>query len=355
MYRYFRQGARDGDLGRRGDGGLGPVPLRAAGAARRHRGRPGARTLLGHRTCPPRSPSRRRPCSGRPHPEGEVAMARAVAACRLADGGLEQRRHARSRRSRATGVAWWLQIYVTADRSATAPGRRAGRRGRRAAPSCSPRTPRWSARSTTPARDGLGRRSTRAGCGSNFPDPATEAGRRGEGHRPRPAGRRVAGRRGFGLPVVVKGVLHPADARRCVDAGAAAVWVSNHGGRQLDRRGRDRRRPRRRSRPRSAARPRCTSTGVSAAARTPWPPPRSGPGGLPRPPAAVRAGRATASRACAGCSPSSRDELVGGAAAGRAARRCGAATRPALAPRTPGSALCEPRTTLTDLTVSGAP
>jgi 4-hydroxymandelate oxidase len=37
-----------------------------------------------------------------------------------------------------------------------------------------------------------------------------------------------------GLPVVVKGVLHPDDARRCVDAGAAAVWVSNHGGRQLD-------------------------------------------------------------------------------------------------------------------------
>ncbi len=37
-----------------------------------------------------------------------------------------------------------------------------------------------------------------------------------------------------GLPVVTKGVLHPQDARRCVDAGAAAVWVSNHGGRQLD-------------------------------------------------------------------------------------------------------------------------
>jgi 4-hydroxymandelate oxidase len=38
-----------------------------------------------------------------------------------------------------------------------------------------------------------------------------------------------------GLPVVVKGVLRPSDARRCVDAGASAVWVSNHGGRQLDR------------------------------------------------------------------------------------------------------------------------
>jgi 4-hydroxymandelate oxidase len=37
-----------------------------------------------------------------------------------------------------------------------------------------------------------------------------------------------------GLPVVVKGVLRAGDARRCVDAGAAAVWVSNHGGRQLD-------------------------------------------------------------------------------------------------------------------------
>lgn len=37
-----------------------------------------------------------------------------------------------------------------------------------------------------------------------------------------------------GLPVVVKGVLRSDTARRCVDAGAAAIWVSNHGGRQLD-------------------------------------------------------------------------------------------------------------------------
>ena len=37
-----------------------------------------------------------------------------------------------------------------------------------------------------------------------------------------------------GLPVVVKGVVRPDTAVRCVDAGAAAVWVSNHGGRQLD-------------------------------------------------------------------------------------------------------------------------
>jgi 4-hydroxymandelate oxidase len=38
-----------------------------------------------------------------------------------------------------------------------------------------------------------------------------------------------------GLPVVVKGVLRGDDAKRCADAGAAGVIVSNHGGRQLDR------------------------------------------------------------------------------------------------------------------------
>lgn len=38
-----------------------------------------------------------------------------------------------------------------------------------------------------------------------------------------------------GLPVVVKGVLRGDDAVRCLDAGAAAVIVSNHGGRQLSR------------------------------------------------------------------------------------------------------------------------
>lgn len=37
-----------------------------------------------------------------------------------------------------------------------------------------------------------------------------------------------------GLPVVVKGVIRHDDARRCIDAGAAGVIVSNHGGRQLD-------------------------------------------------------------------------------------------------------------------------
>jgi lactate 2-monooxygenase len=36
------------------------------------------------------------------------------------------------------------------------------------------------------------------------------------------------------LPLILKGVLHPDDARKAVDHGASGVIVSNHGGRQVD-------------------------------------------------------------------------------------------------------------------------
>jgi lactate 2-monooxygenase len=36
------------------------------------------------------------------------------------------------------------------------------------------------------------------------------------------------------LPIILKGVLHPEDARRAVEDGFDGVWVSNHGGRQVD-------------------------------------------------------------------------------------------------------------------------
>jgi L-lactate dehydrogenase (cytochrome) len=35
-------------------------------------------------------------------------------------------------------------------------------------------------------------------------------------------------------PIVIKGILRPADARQAVTVGASAIAVSNHGGRQLD-------------------------------------------------------------------------------------------------------------------------
>jgi len=41
-------------------------------------------------------------------------------------------------------------------------------------------------------------------------------------------------REASGLPVAVKGLLNVEDVRQSVAAGAAAVWISNHGGRQID-------------------------------------------------------------------------------------------------------------------------
>ena len=41
-------------------------------------------------------------------------------------------------------------------------------------------------------------------------------------------------RGGSNLPVLLKGILSPEDARLSVDRGASAIVVSNHGGRQLD-------------------------------------------------------------------------------------------------------------------------
>ena len=82
--------------------GLGPVPLPAPGAPRRHRGRPAYDA--------PGTPRSRSPFGVAPttlqraaHPEGEVAMARAIAAAGVPDGRLEQRRrdlrgHRRHRR-----------------------------------------------------------------------------------------------------------------------------------------------------------------------------------------------------------------------------------------------------------------
>ena len=35
-------------------------------------------------------------------------------------------------------------------------------------------------------------------------------------------------------PLIIKGILHPDDARKAIDLGADALIISNHGGRQLD-------------------------------------------------------------------------------------------------------------------------
>ena len=165
------------------------------------------------------------------HPDGEVAMAAGVA-----EAGslmvLSSNAGSTFEQVAAAQAPWWLQVYVTADRPTGGAAARTSRRARRAR--------RRADRGHTGGRhkyDGAGPTvwdvADPAWLQANFPRrtascPATR--------RPRTSARATWS--GWpdttGLPVVVKGVLRPDDARRCVEAGAAAVWVSNHGGRQLD-------------------------------------------------------------------------------------------------------------------------
>jgi 4-hydroxymandelate oxidase len=165
------------------------------------------------------------------HPDGEAAMAAGVAEA----GGLlvvSSNAGATFEEIADAGAPWWLQMYVTADRSATVPVvERAVAAGARALV--------LTADTPVVAAKELGARTV-----WDLVEPGWLRGNFPPDRGGDPSGLEKARDLGpqdiawlaqtFELPVVVKGVLHPADARRCVDAGAAAVWVSNHGGRQLD-------------------------------------------------------------------------------------------------------------------------
>ena len=160
------------------------------------------------------------------HPDGEVATAAGAAAT----GSLYVlSTRATARLDDVVDVAgtWWMQIYVMADRGLS---------------------------------DELARRAAAAGAGAivvTVDTPAVATKREataslrfpGPGLLPEIAAAPVEAleqapdvteydlaRLGkiTGLPVVAKGVLRADDALACVDAGAVAVVVSTHGGRQLD-------------------------------------------------------------------------------------------------------------------------
>jgi len=165
------------------------------------------------------------------HPDGEVAMARATAAA----GGVmvvSSNAGARFAEIGATGVRWWLQAYLPEDRSLAEPLLARATEAGAAAVVLTVDTPV------------VGTKYVAEQSVWDTIDPAELRVNFDPGYAARPGSRKardlgpgdlawIAER--TGLPVVVKGVLHPDDARRCVDAGATAVWVSNHGGRQLDR------------------------------------------------------------------------------------------------------------------------
>ena len=165
-------------------------------------------------------------------PDGEVAMA---AAARQA--GVPVVVSSNAGRAWAeiasAGATWWLQVYVAPDRRATEPLVPAAAEGRAAAVVLTADTPVIGTR--YPGEHGpVWDEVDPSWVGANA---TTTAHFRPE-DRDKAMDLSPADiawlAEASGLPVVVKGVLRADDAGRCADAGAAAVWVSNHGGRQLD-------------------------------------------------------------------------------------------------------------------------
>jgi 4-hydroxymandelate oxidase len=164
------------------------------------------------------------------HPDGEIATARGLRVARIP---LVQS----SGSSAAIGdVAvhsgpFWQQVYVPADR-----GLIDGFLARAIAAGATAMVltvDHPAIGNTLPFRSALGRvldRSAHRWPG-NFAD-VPEGADLGTAPDLGPADIEALARR-TGLPVIVKGILRADDARIAVDAGAAAVIVSNHGGRQL--------------------------------------------------------------------------------------------------------------------------
>ena len=155
------------------------------------------------------------------HPEGEVATARAaerlgVPMC-VSSTVLD-----RQAEIGATGADLWWQLYVWRDREATAAQLRSAAASGYRAIVWTVDVPALGARYRD-VRNGFQLPVGPAGTAQEFdPDQSWED---------LPWIREHAG----GLPVVVKGIVRPEDAVAAVDHGADAVFVSNHGGRQLDR------------------------------------------------------------------------------------------------------------------------
>jgi len=164
------------------------------------------------------------------HPDGELAMARATAA---AGSLLEVSTNSGStfEEIAAEGAPWWLQVYVMRDRGLTAAMLKQAVAAGASAAVLTVDTPdvgeKWcagpSAWDVVP--DIMSQVNIDA---AGLPDSALD---KADDLTPDVIGwlRDITG-----LPVVVKGVLRADDAMTMVSAGAAAVQVSNHGGRQLD-------------------------------------------------------------------------------------------------------------------------
>ncbi len=158
------------------------------------------------------------------HPDGELATARAAAAA----GTIMCLSTAATARpaevaAAAPGAPRWFQVYVFEDRAITedlvAEAVDSG----------------YGALVLTVDAPFLGRRERDIRVDFKIPEGLTPSGNIfSEGFDLGFSWRDLEWLAGYGLPVVVKGLLTREDARLACEHGAAAVVVSNHGGRQLD-------------------------------------------------------------------------------------------------------------------------
>ncbi len=157
------------------------------------------------------------------HPEGETATARAAAAAgtiMVLSSSATMRPAAVAQA--APGAPRWFQVYVFRDRGITqALIDEACAHG-------------YGALVLTVDTPILGRREGALRVGFHIPAGLEVAADIFDGLDSSVGWSDLEWLAGHGLPVVLKGVLTAEDARRAVEHGAAAVVVSNHGGRQLD-------------------------------------------------------------------------------------------------------------------------
>jgi isopentenyl diphosphate isomerase/L-lactate dehydrogenase-like FMN-dependent dehydrogenase len=158
------------------------------------------------------------------HPEGELATARAAAAA----GTVMCLSTAATARpaevaAAAPGASRWFQVYVFGDRSQTEDL------------IAEAIEHQFSALLLTVDVPYLGRRERDVRIDFKPPEHLTVSGDIfGQEFDARLSWHDLEWLAGYGLPLVVKGLLTAEDARLAVEHGAAAVVVSNHGGRHLD-------------------------------------------------------------------------------------------------------------------------
>jgi 4-hydroxymandelate oxidase len=169
---------------------------------------------------------------GLAHPEGELAMAAGAARA----GALVVLSTRSTRRIEdvaevvaAEGGAWWFQVYVMRDRALTAALVRRAAAAGASALALTADTPVVGRKRRDIDDELVSDRDFLVNLGPL--DDMTDAAQASDQSF---ADIGWLSEIGGGLPVVVKGVLRGDDAIACRAHGAAAVIVSNHGGRQLD-------------------------------------------------------------------------------------------------------------------------